>query len=291
VPVQSELQTAPLHVINLSIDSTWTPGLAATNQRAVTVSWNAPLNDFRGHAGAHVWVSINNSDFTLHETVSAGRASSEIEASVGDLVRFRVIAYDMQGFVAPTVSAPIAAIELAADTRAPIAPGNLIATGGLRLIALRWDRPEDPEIKSFEIFENTTNNYASAYKIAEVVSNTHTVNGLNPSVTRYYWVRSLSYSNRPSTTVAGPAFATTSQLLVNDIADGILTTAKFASSIRPVGTPANDTELQSFKQLDQIIFPRAGVTDSVTAQILQAQRLYRWTGTEWATAAAGAFAD
>jgi predicted phage tail protein len=278
--VETELQIFPLHVVNLRTEQFTRSVQGGGVLYFARAIWTRPLNDIRGHAGAHVWVARGDGDFEFHESVGEGRRESVVETAVGEVVRFRVIAFDRNGFMAPTISAPTAAITIGARVRAPLKPVGLTATGGVRLIGLRWDRPADPDVKLFEVFENTSNNVNTAYKIVETASNAYTVAGLMPNVQRWYWVRSVSYAGEFSG-FEGPVNATTSLLVADDIQNGILETAKFASSIRPVATPATQAELVAAKSNQQLVFPQTALTDPVTLQALQAQRLYRWDGSAW----------
>ncbi len=229
----SETPTAPLHVINLRAEQINQDVAGGGVRHFARASWDLPLNDQRGHAGSKVWIKVNSNPFRFYEKVDLGRSESLYEGNVGDVVRFKVVAFDQSGADANINTAPVATVTLDQRQRAPLPPTGFTATGGFREISLRWTLPADEDIKQIEVWEAATNDLNAAGMIDAGMKNFFPRTGLGTNVTRYYWIRSLSYSNIPSLWV-GPQSATTSFLVTDDINNYILTTAKFAQNIKPV---------------------------------------------------------
>jgi hypothetical protein len=120
----------------------------------------------------------------------------------------------------------------AVDTTAPAVPTGATATGTLRAVSLSWSPPADLDLAAVEVWENTTNNSATRYYVGEGRAG-FLRGGLATATTYWYWLRSRDRTGNVSAFV-GPVSATTSQLLANDIANGIVNTAKLAASIQPV---------------------------------------------------------
>jgi len=263
----SELPTSPLHVLDLSaLQENENVQGGGVRHWAVAI-WSRPLNDLRGHAGSKVWVSRGDGPFILHETVTDGRQQSRVEAAVGETIRFRVVAMDRDGFLAPVATAPLAAVTIGLRARTPDAPTALAAQGGTRLISLTWQIPLDADIREIEIWESATDSRASAVLIESAYRRVFTRTGLNPAVTRYYWIRSVSYAGAVSDWV-GPASATTTLLVADDLDNGILNTAKFAADIEPVTLVSS----VPVSKITEVVF---NTTNS---------KLYRWNGTAYTAA-------
>ncbi|MDX7659684.1 phage tail tip fiber protein [Klebsiella quasipneumoniae] len=91
---------------------------------------------------------------------------------------------------------------------APDAPTGLTAVGDYRSIVLNWINPSSVDLDHVEVLASTINDKSKAQLIAKVSGTTFTHNGLEDSVTWYYWVRAankrgmLSALNSPLATVA-----------------------------------------------------------------------------------------
>lgn len=167
----------------------------------------------------------------------------------------------------------------ALDVTAPAAPTGLTATGVIRGIALNWSNPVDVDLKWVEVWEATAA-LGTYTKVGATGGTAFLRSGLMPATSLWFKLRAVDASGNASAYTAAVQ-GTASLLLVDDIADGILNTAKFAAGIKPVAVPATAGELSTLRTADQIIFPQSAMTDSVTAQALDAQRLYRWNGSQW----------
>ena len=91
---------------------------------------------------------------------------------------------------------------------APGAPTNLTAVGDYRSIVLNWANPASVDLDHIEVLASKTNDKSKAQLIAKVTGTTFSHNGLEDSVTWYYWVRAankrgmLSALNSPLATTA-----------------------------------------------------------------------------------------
>ena len=91
---------------------------------------------------------------------------------------------------------------------APDAPTGLTAVGDYRSIVLNWINPSSVDLDHIEVLASTINDKDKAQLIAKVSGTTFTHNGLEDSVTWYYWVRAankrgmLSALNSPLATTA-----------------------------------------------------------------------------------------
>lgn len=91
---------------------------------------------------------------------------------------------------------------------APDAPTGLTAAGDYRSIILNWINPTSVDLDHIKVFASKENDKTKAQLIAKVSGTTFTHNGLEDSVTWYYWVRAankrgmLSALNSPLATTA-----------------------------------------------------------------------------------------
>jgi hypothetical protein len=133
-------------------------------------------------------------------------------------------------------------IDVDGSVDPPAAPGSLTATGGTRRIQLTWLAVTNRrDILHYEVWRSNSAGSgpgAGATKIGTVAATTYhdqDSTTLVPNSTWYYWVRGIALAGSPvAGAYAGPASATTTLLIADDLADAIINTAKFASNIKPV---------------------------------------------------------
>lgn len=148
----------------------------------------------------------------------------------------------------------------AADSTAPDAPTNVTAAGITRGVSVAWTLPTAADLAAVEVWENTSTSTAGRYFVGETRGTGFVQTGLNPNVTRHYWVRSRDLSGNRSAYV-GPVTATTSLLVADDIQNGILDTAKFAAAVKPVEfgdtlpAAADDGDL-FYRTSDDVLYKR-----------------------------------
>jgi hypothetical protein len=157
----------------------------------------------------------------------------------------------------------------AADSTAPDAPTGLSATGITRGISVAWALPTATDLAAVEVWENTSSSTSGRYFVGETRGTGFVRTGLNPNVTRHYWVRSRDLSGNLSAYV-GPVSATTSLLVADDIQNGILNTAKFAAGITPVEIVSS--------------LPTTGNFEGRMVFLTTDDKLYRFTGSAYTAA-------
>jgi hypothetical protein len=160
----------------------------------------------------------------------------------------------------------------APDTEAPGLPTLITATGILRGVSLSWTLPTALDFAAVEVYENTINSTSGRYYVGQSSGSGFIRTGLPPSTQRWYWLRSRDRSGNLSAYV-GPVNATSSVLLVDDIGDGIINTAKFAQGIKPVVIIPNlsavaDDGTVAVNALDNRLYTRVGGQWVPTVQAL-----------------------
>jgi hypothetical protein len=104
-------------------------------------------------------------------------------------------------------------VDMPDDAIAPSAPTGLTATGVAEGISLKWTENTERDLKSYVVYENTSNNSGTATPIAILYANAYTRTGLAGGVTRYYWVKAVDFSDNESD-FSSVASATSSTITV-----------------------------------------------------------------------------
>lgn len=236
----------------------WVSGTGATTLCRVDFSWTPPADDPRvtGYEAQALGAGLAvRSETTTLPTVTFDELPTATYT-------FQVRSLGRDGLVSPwAISAPLLVDGLVDP---PTAPAGLVATGGVRTIAVRWDASTDRLFSYAEVWVSSTSTFSAGATAGRIDGREFIHTGLLPNVTRYYWVRFVNTLGQTSDWV-GPVSATTSLLVAADIQDGILDTAKFASGIEPVKLV---TSVPTTK-LTELIF---NTTDG---------KLYRWDGTKY----------
>jgi hypothetical protein len=197
---------------------------------------------------------------------------------IGSTLHFKVLPFNQYGGGLVKLS-DVTSIAYTPSGTSPSIPTGLAAAGGSHQITVIWNWSSQPDVDHVEIWRllaapsaTPSNNAvaAGATLITQVYAASYTDTSValgTPGTTGHYWIRYVAVTGVVSDWL-GPVHATTAALTALDIADGILTTAKFASSISPVGlvstVPSGYTTGNP-----QVVFNE---TDS---------KLYRWTGSAW----------
>jgi predicted phage tail protein len=204
----SELQSTALQVTGLAADVFIRATENGTVLSYAKATWIAPLNDQWGHAGSRVYISRDFSDFILHEVVPAGRYESTVEATIGETIRFKVVAFAQNGRLAPFSAAPIASVLVRPNLVPPDPPLNFTVAGGPNQVALYWDPPATGFSPSYYVvYHGDSGDFTQADPLGQTVSPFFIDAGLNGGTTHFYWVRSFSSLNVSSAPV-GPLSAT-----------------------------------------------------------------------------------
>lgn len=195
---------------------------------ALDVSWAAAANPF---VSAHEvqwqvpggeWLSRDVAMpvlFAVLEPVISGQVYNVRVRGVAGLARGQ-----WSALATPTAGA---------DVTPPSVPGSLTTAGVLRGVSISWALPPERDLAAIEVYEGATTSTGSRVLIGETRASVYLRTGLPADTTRQYWVRARDRSGNVSA-FAGPVAGTSSYLLADDIQDGILNTAKFASTIAPI---------------------------------------------------------
>lgn len=194
-------------------------------------------------------VNINN-DGTVISTVTASwvagenaatyvvavkQGASEIEYGTGSALTFsfravigvayqvRVRSVDTDGLKSGWTS--YGTITPTGDITPPGPPSGLTATGLFSSILLEWTNPTDKDFAAVQVWEASTNNFASATKVATVSNTIWARDGLAANVTRFYWLTAIDRTGNvsakfPVSNTAGVS-ATTVALASGDFPAGL----------------------------------------------------------------------
>lgn len=180
--------------------------------------------------------------------------------------QIRVRAINSIGVRSPFVSSSIAS---AGDTTPPGTPSNLTSSPGLKYIELRWINPADQDFNYVEVWENTTNNLASASLIG-VSSGSNFVRGnLANETTLYHWVRAVDYSLNKSPFTASVNSTTL-----------LIAPADFNQAVNDLFSEAGAFGVEPVSSL-----PATGGFDGQLVLLLPEITIYRWDATtsSWST--------
>lgn len=106
------------------------------------------------------------------------------------------------------------------DTTPPSTPSNLAADGLYRSIEIEWTNPDDQDLDYVEIWENTSDNLATASQIGTSGSSNFIRGNLANDVTRYYWIRAVDLSLNKSAFTSS-VNATTRLVIADDLDDTV----------------------------------------------------------------------
>lgn len=141
--------------------------------------------------------------------VAVKQGASEIEYGTGSALTFsfravvgvtyqvRVRSVDTDGLRSDWTS--YGTITPTGDITPPGPPSGLTATGLFTSILLEWTNPTDKDFAAVQVWESTSNNFASATKVATVSNTIWARDGLAANVTRYYWLTALDRTGNVST--------------------------------------------------------------------------------------------
>lgn len=201
-------------------------GVGITSLVRVTVSWS-PSGD-RRTSGYQVQVLQG---FTVIRDTVTDRVSVDFpDLTPGDYI-FQVRTLGTDGQASGWLSSGTITVDGQPDP--PGGPSGLAAQGGIKKIVVTWSNPAGRYLRSVEVWANTTSTFAGASKVGESPAGRFVHEPLAPTSVRWYWIRSIDVFGQVSGFV-GPVSGTASYLLTDDFEDALLTTAKFAQSIRPV---------------------------------------------------------
>ncbi len=226
------------------------------------LDWNDVSNRFVDYYEVE-WRATVDSSYAATTTDESGIELSPLIDGIEYI--FRVRAVTIAGVRGPWATVTFTG---GGDTTAPGLPTGLSALGAFKYITVSWTNPADADFSHVEIYENTTNNSASA-TLAGISAGTNFVrSGLGLTVTRYYWLKSVDFSGNKSDFTTGVS-ATTTWIDDGDFEGGIRTLFQDAGLSAP--------EIVSS-------LPSTGNFQGRLVFLTTDNKLYRWTGSAWTAA-------
>lgn len=153
---------------------------------------------------------------------------------------------------------------------------TMTATGGKQKVILNLNIPNSQSFliarrfSYVEIWRATTNDRANASLVGRSYDNVFIDDELLSTTTYYYWTRAVDKFGNASTYYphqTGGISATTLRNLADEIADGIVTTAKFAQTIKTIEVVSS--------------LPSSGASQGDVVFLTSDNKLYRYTGSAW----------
>lgn len=220
VATQSAFNAIPSPANLAAVESAyWVNGLP---QARLTVSWT-PSDDAR-ISGYRADVMTPGGQWQEWKVTRAGSFDIEPAAEGVYTVRITALTYDNRRSAAAEIRATVRG-----KGTPPGQPAGLVATGGLRQIALSWVNPPDTDLSHIEVLEGAANDLSAAIVISTVKGNAFVRAGLGGLVTRYYWVRAVDLGGNVSDVNSNIGTgATTEQISHDDLADKLVSESKLA---------------------------------------------------------------
>jgi hypothetical protein len=212
------------------------------------------------------WVAGENAATYV---VAVKQGASEIEYGTGSALTFsfrvvvgvayqvRVRSVDTDGLKSDWTS--YGTITPTGDVTPPGPPSGLTATGLFTSILLQWTNPTDKDFAAVQIWEASTNNFASATRVATVSNTIWARDGLAANVTRFYWLTAIDRTGNVST-----------KFPVSNTAGVSATTVALGSSDFPAGL--KPVEIVS-------ALPTTGNFQGRVVFLTTDNKLYRFNGT------------
>jgi hypothetical protein len=252
--------TAGMNIFGLSVNEGGKTQSDGTRITTGLLQWTAVQSAYVERYEVQWKPTADSSYATTYTTNNTIELSPIID---GIEYTFRVRAVSANGYRGPFASVTFTG---GGDTTAPNVVTNLSAEAGYKYITIKFDLPTDSDFNRVEIYEATVEDFASASSIGFTSGNRFVRTGLSNDTTRYYWVRSLDYSNNDSAFV-GPVNATTFLVEETDLTQSLIDTIN-AAGVTPVNS-----------------LPATGDFDGQIVFLLTDNTLYRWdeTGSAWST--------
>lgn len=261
------------HVANLA-GSESREIIGGAYQYRVNLTWDAPT-DFPEYSGAEIYAADQDAAgaFGPYELVGSSNATSngfEYPVTLGETVRFAVVAKSSDNREALRSTAPSVDVTVTGDFVAPAVPtGFAIAAASLG-VALSWVNPTDADFDGCMIKRSTTNDEGLAPVVFATGRNQTSYSDIGASVaanTYYYWIASRDEAGNVSAYVA----ATPTSISPNDAASsgyvGFLTNESHSLAADSSGVVADfSTAFGEFKVFVGAVDRTADAVFSVVSQ-------------------------
>ncbi len=262
-----------------------------TTARQIRVSWTVPANAYsQDRYIVRVKLSLaSDSEYVYNETTENYYVISNLPSNLSPTNSTTGLLQD-GSYTIGVASVNNAGVISAYTSQTIILQGiqsysntvTFTITGGKQKIILNLNLPNPTSaslntrrlINRFsyvEIWRSTTQNRANAVLAGRSYDNVFIDDELLSTTLYYYWTRSVDkFGNAgdyyPASATAGLS-GSTLRNLADEIADGIVTTAKFAQSISVIDVVSS--------------LPTSGASQGDVAFLTTDNKLYRYTGTQW----------
>ena len=226
---------------NVSAQDYWV-GEGNTTVLRVTVSWQPPSDMSRV-----IRYEVAATSASFQRSWIADLTSYDIDNLVPDTYAFAVRSIGRNGEVSAWVNSPDVVVD--GQTDPPQQVLGLTAVGGTRRIMLNWTQNAERYLKWYEVWrapavgadpglptDPGNPGAPGSWTMIAQVSGTTFLDAsavMLPNTIWWYQVRAVTTTDTPGT-FSAPAWAKTTLLIADDLNDGIINTAKFASSLKPV---------------------------------------------------------
>lgn len=168
--------------------------LGSTLRSRVTVFFSSGQDSYRN---ARVYVSTNGGAYALVDATATDRCT--VTADEGQVLRFKVIATDVVGAVAPDSTAPIYEYTVLGKLAPPADVLNFKVTKRTNDLLLTWDANKDVDLAGYEI------RLGESWEDAEIITTGHTgtmiTHDQDNAGTYYYLIRAIDTGGRLSQNV------------------------------------------------------------------------------------------
>lgn len=165
--------------------------LGSTLRSRVTVYFSSGQETYRN---SRVYVSTNGGAFALVDSMAADRCT--VVADEGQVLRFKVVATDVVGAVAPDSTAPVYEYKVLGKLAPPTDVKNFKVTKRTNDLLLTWDANKDVDLAGYEV--RLGENWEDAQVITTGHTGTMITHNQDHAGTYYYLIRAIDTGGRMS---------------------------------------------------------------------------------------------
>lgn len=155
--VETPIYTRPVTTVGQVRDLTVTEELTLQSGTLITdviVMWTRPEDG--NYAGAKVYASRNSGEMSQIGTASAGSTRYSTQAAIGEVIRFKVVAYDGAGRSASYTDAPVWIHTVEGASAPPASVEDFLVEKGLGGVEFTWKASTEIDVTGYEIREGGT---------------------------------------------------------------------------------------------------------------------------------------
>jgi len=230
------------------------------------LSWTAAVSSFVSFYEIQ-WKALVDSSYSSTTTPETTIEISPLVDGVEYVFRVRAVSINGVKGAFTTVN-----FTGGGDTTAPGLPTSITATGGFRYITINWTNPADADLKHVEVWENDTNTTSGASLVGVSGGSEFIRSNLNVDQTKYYFLKSVDYSDNKSAFTSGVSATTT---FIDD--------PDFENGVYSLFTEQNLYAIEDVTSL-----PPSGSFEGQKVFNRTDGKLYQWTGSAWEQVVGGA---